>query len=147
MSFKELSLLKYYKTYKNDIIKEFYTPVLAQAVLYQRAVGFFSSTALIDLTKGFSGMIKNGGRIQFIVSPLLSQEDIDAINKGYEKKKIIGQALMREFREPENYFQEERLNWLSYLIEEGFLEIKVAFTRSEERRVGKECRSRWSPYH
>ena len=22
-----------------------------------------------------------------------------------------------------------------------------AITRSEERRVGKECRSRWSPYH
>ena len=21
------------------------------------------------------------------------------------------------------------------------------FNRSEERRVGKECRSRWSPYH
>src|SRR6267142_1150703 len=24
---------------------------------------------------------------------------------------------------------------------------KIAGTRSEERRVGKECRSRWSPYH
>ena len=24
---------------------------------------------------------------------------------------------------------------------------KPAVTRSEERRVGKECRSRWSPYH
>ena len=24
---------------------------------------------------------------------------------------------------------------------------KVVTTRSEERRVGKECRSRWSPYH
>lgn len=128
MSFKDLYILKHYKTYKNDIIKEFYTPVLKEAVLYQRAVGFFSSTALIDLTKGISGMIKNGGRIQFIVSPLLTQEDIDAINKGYEKRKIIGEALMREFREPENYFQEERLNWLAYLIEEGFLEIKVAFT-------------------
>ena len=23
----------------------------------------------------------------------------------------------------------------------------VGFYRSEERRVGKECRSRWSPYH
>ena len=23
----------------------------------------------------------------------------------------------------------------------------VVLTRSEERRVGKECRSRWSPYH
>ena len=63
MSFKELSLLKHYKTYKNDIIKEFYTPVLRQAVLYQRAVGFFSSTALIDLTKGISGMIKKGRRV------------------------------------------------------------------------------------
>ena len=25
--------------------------------------------------------------------------------------------------------------------------IKSVTTRSEERRVGKECRSRWSPYH
>ena len=24
---------------------------------------------------------------------------------------------------------------------------KDSFLRSEERRVGKECRSRWSPYH
>jgi len=25
--------------------------------------------------------------------------------------------------------------------------VRVDFNRSEERRVGKECRSRWSPYH
>src|SRR2546425_7313564 len=25
--------------------------------------------------------------------------------------------------------------------------VKVDYFRSEERRVGKECRSRWSPYH
>ena len=25
--------------------------------------------------------------------------------------------------------------------------IALLLTRSEERRVGKECRSRWSPYH
>ena len=24
---------------------------------------------------------------------------------------------------------------------------EILTTRSEERRVGKECRSRWSPYH
>src|SRR5258705_12587259 len=27
------------------------------------------------------------------------------------------------------------------------LEIVLGANRSEERRVGKECRSRWSPYH
>ena len=25
--------------------------------------------------------------------------------------------------------------------------LAIAILRSEERRVGKECRSRWSPYH
>ena len=25
--------------------------------------------------------------------------------------------------------------------------VAVIMARSEERRVGKECRSRWSPYH
>ena len=33
-------------------------------------------------------------------------------------------------------------------IESGILERTGAkISRSEERRVGKECRSRWSPYH
>ncbi len=27
------------------------------------------------------------------------------------------------------------------------LDIPTTMIRSEERRVGKECRSRWSPYH
>ena len=30
------------------------------------------------------------------------------------------------------------------LLDTDFAKIEV---RSEERRVGKECRSRWSPYH
>src|SRR5690348_17455265 len=29
----------------------------------------------------------------------------------------------------------------------GPYDAKTGETRSEERRVGKECRSRWSPYH
>ena len=35
------------------------------------------------------------------------------------------------------------------LLPDRFADIPLlnVFTRSEERRVGKECRSRWSPYH
>ena len=29
-------------------------------------------------------------------------------------------------------------------VQAGF---DIVYVRSEERRVGKECRSRWSPYH
>ena len=35
------------------------------------------------------------------------------------------------------------VDWLSA----GLDPEKCAIYRSEERRVGKECRSRWSPYH
>ena len=33
------------------------------------------------------------------------------------------------------------------LIKEAVADSNIMITRSEERRVGKECRSRWSPYH
>ena len=29
----------------------------------------------------------------------------------------------------------------------AFIQDYIKSSRSEERRVGKECRSRWSPYH
>ena len=32
------------------------------------------------------------------------------------------------------------------MVENRGMQDKI-LTRSEERRVGKECRSRWSPYH
>ena len=33
------------------------------------------------------------------------------------------------------------------IIDFGWLFYNQLSLRSEERRVGKECRSRWSPYH
>ena len=40
--------------------------------------------------------------------------------------------------------EEARGNWLQRSWRPVLM---LAFARSEERRVGKECRSRWSPYH
>lgn len=133
MGYESLEILRSYKTNKNDVVREFYLPILKESVLYKRAVGFFSSTALIELSKGISGLIKNGGKIKFIVSPLLSAEDIDAIQKGYDEKEIIKNSLLREFKEPQNDSEAERLNWLAYLISNGHLDIKVAFTPPENK--------------
>ena len=35
----------------------------------------------------------------------------------------------------------------NYLLNRGRMALSNQRGRSEERRVGKECRSRWSPYH
>ena len=36
---------------------------------------------------------------------------------------------------------------LFYALTDPMVERLMKVLRSEERRVGKECRSRWSPYH
>ena len=133
MGYNNLQILRSYKTNKNDIVKEFYIPTLTTSVMYKRAVGFFSSTALIELSKGIAGLIRKKGKIKFIVSPLLSEDDIEAIKRGYDERKIIEQSLIREIYEPISDSDKERLNWLSYLIANNYLEIKVAFTPPHQR--------------
>src|SRR5256885_14749827 len=59
-----------------------------------------------------------------------------------------GSKYMQRHREQGKLPVRERID---RLIDPGspFLELSplAAIDRSEERRVGKECRSRWSPYH
>lgn len=136
MSFQELELKSEYRSRLDNVIRDFYTPVLKQAVKYERAVGFFSSSALLSLSAGICGLIENGGTIQMIASPRLSQEDIDAINDGIRRRDdVIKEALIRELREPKGNFEEARLNLLSNLIAAGKLEIKIAFLE-EDNAIG-----------
>src|SRR2546429_4085850 len=47
-------------------------------------------------------------------------------------------------------FSHDRMFWLTFCAHCSILVGPYPLrddTRSEERRVGKECRSRWSPYH
>ena len=69
--FKELNIQSEYRSGKNNVIKEFFIPVLSNAVKYKRAVGFFSSSALIEIARGITGLLANGGKIELIVSPRL----------------------------------------------------------------------------
>ncbi len=34
-----------------------------------------------------------------------------------------------------------------FITRRNMIAMLISLERSEERRVGKECRSRWSPYH
>lgn len=131
MSFVDIDIKSEYRSKLDNVIKDFYIPVLKQAVLYKRAVGFFSSSALVEMSAGICGLIKNGGKIQMIASPRLSQEDVEAINKGLKKRdEVIESALIRELSEPSDYQEKARLNLLSNLIASGVLDIKIAFLES-----------------
>ena len=71
-------------------------------------------------------------------------EDIISYNtKRFEKKMQAREdaASMVEVRTFKDHYEENK--HIIYTIKEEMAKK----TRSEERRVGKECRSRWSPYH
>ena len=54
-------------------------------------------------------------------------------------EKFHGAVVDHDASEKNRVFQE--VAWIGKDLE------KLSSQRSEERRVGKECRSRWSPYH
>lgn len=127
MSFRDISLKNNYRTSEDDVVNDFLVPALKNSKIYKRAAGFFSSTALIKLSKGISGLITNNGKMQLVVSPHLSQEDINAIKTGYENKdKIIEKSLLQSLQEELNETDKDRLNLMIHLIEVGILDIKIA---------------------
>lgn len=123
-----------YRSLIDNVVQDFYIPLLKNAVSYRRAVGFFSSSSLIELSKGISAMATNGGKIQIVASPYLSDEDVEAIKIGYEnREKIIEGALLRQLSEEHtDYFSIERLNLLATLIAEGVLDIRIAYTEDNQ---------------
>jgi len=130
MSLRQIDVKKEYRSLLCNITEEFYIPLLSQAVEYNRAVGFFSSTVLSQIADGVAALASNGGRIKIVASPHLSDEDIVAIRKGYELREIIKSAVLREMTAPADAFAEKRLNLFANLIADGILDIKIAFTES-----------------
>lgn len=133
MSFKDLNLKREYRTYRNNMAYEFYIPVLKEAVLYRRAVGFFSSSALAEIVSGITGLYNNGGKIELIASPKLSEEDIEAIKLGYDLRNVIEKNLISQLQEAKDYFESERLNILAHLIAENRMDIKIAIIQSNNQ--------------
>lgn len=131
MSLQDLDIRQEYRTLIDNIPREFYLPALSKANSYKRAVGYFSSTALIEISKGITQLVKNNGKIQLVASPNLSQEDIEAIKQGYEKRDIIEKSLIKELESHNEPFEQERLNLLANLIEIGTLDIKIALTETK----------------
>lgn len=127
MSLIDLNIKSEYRSLIDNVVDYFYVPVLKESVLYQRAVGFFSSSALIAISKGVEGLISNGGKIQIIASPRLSQEDIDEIRKGYEVRKVLERALLRGIETHNSVEDTSRLSYIASLIANGVLDIKIAF--------------------
>src|ERR1035437_3115459 len=77
----------------------------------------------------------------------ISNSDLSRILKGHKEPSggIVDRLVNLGF--PQKVFQDYYARQFEKPIPENLSKDEVIKVRSEERRVGKECRSRWSPYH
>lgn len=132
MSLKNLDIkLSYVSMGKDNISDAFLVPALKQAVLYRRSVGFFSSGVLAAIIDGIVGLSRNGGKIQLIASPRLDEDDIEAINLGYQaREEIISGAFTKDFNSEIERLDDSMLQLLAALIANDTLDIKIAVTET-----------------
>lgn len=127
MSFLNLELKPDYDSENDDILRQFYIPVLSRAKKYHRLAGFFSSSALAVAARGISAFIRNDGSMKLIVGAKLQKPDIEAIREGKENpEKYLSEIMLRDLREIEDEIIRDHVMALGWLIAKGHLDIKIA---------------------
>lgn len=128
----KLSDLKFdtnYNSYDNNIVEEFYLKALSNAKNYDRVSAFFDSKILALYATAIEKIYTNNGKIRFIFSQQLSEEDYNQMKSGYSKRE--DEILLDRFNSQQLTEEEKmRLSNLAFLIEKGIVDIKIAFTKA-----------------
>ena len=115
-----------YRHEDGDLIELFYVPALACAVRYDRSTGFFSANALALAARGVHGLILNGGKMRLLVGCTLDDDEIEAIERGYDLRQKVQEKLARIDLTPPNERVRQGLELLAWMIAAGHLDVKIA---------------------
>jgi len=117
-------------TSEYDLIEELYLPCLKWADRFDRGVGFFTTGWITYNVTGLSNFASRGGKMRLITSPILSNEDTDAIinsegNNG-EAFKRLEAALIDNVRVLEAEMKADVSNAFSWMIYDGIIDLRFA---------------------
>lgn len=111
------------------LLDAFYVPCLQESVLYDRAVGYFSSTLYHVVALAYSDFVRRGGHMRLICSPALTPEDFAAMKHADEVGRYAQEAVRAELAEllerPESV---PATKLLATLIANDIAEVRIAFT-------------------
>lgn len=129
----DLNIKFKYDSDKDDLINEFYMPVLSNSSEYYRMSGFFSSTSLAISAQGISNFIINDGKMKLICSAVLSKEDKRIIEESNENPtKFIEKYALNDFRSMNEGFVKEHVEALGWMLANDLLEIKIAIPKNNQ---------------
>lgn len=117
-------------TSEHDLIDELYLPCLKWADKFDRGVGFFTTGWITYNVSGLSDFASRGGKMRLITSPILSNEDADAIinsrdNDGEVFKKLEI-ALLKNVSALEAEMKSDISNAFSWMIYDGIIDLRFA---------------------
>jgi superfamily II DNA or RNA helicase len=126
-----------YSTDKHNVLGEFYLPTLKYATSYDRAVGYFSSKALLHIIQGLDGLINNGGKMRLVVGSPLKDDEYDSIKNNTSNSIDIQEKIFNEFNDKWkelihsdlSELNKYRLEIFSWLAKTNKLEIQFALRK------------------
>lgn len=127
-SLKELVLPSVLDTSTHDIIQDFFVPALTHAVRYDRGVGFFSSGWLRIAAQGMVAFAVNGGRSRWVTSPILNQNDWEAMQAGDAARSdaAFRAVLERNIGNLATALEKDTLSALAWMVADETLKFKLA---------------------
>lgn len=127
MSLQKLDLQCEYRSDQTNTVTDFYIPCLSASSEYWRAVGYFTSQGLALAAKGLAAFIQNEGKMRLVASPVLTEDDVLAIQQGYTARdEVVEKAIIRELDGDFTEIIKHHLKCLAWLIAEKRLDIKIA---------------------
>ena len=136
MNFKELNIKPCYESGVDDIIEDYYVPVLGASVHYDRIAGFFASSSMAVAARGLSEFIQNGGKMRLITSPRLNSDDLEVVRKIAENSEDLS---LRDFGidtdNLETEFEKNHVKALGWMLSSGLLEMKLAIVFNEDGTI------------
>jgi len=126
----------YYQSGHDDLEEAFFRPCLRLCTAYERAVGYFSSSALVAWAEILPRLVDGRTtKIRLLASPELQPGDLVALEKAidpHERSQLLdrfcAEFVLGIFRDPHQLLDARlRVQLLGWLIVQGCLELRFAF--------------------
>lgn len=136
------TLQPHYRSGTSSIGAAFFVPCLTHCTRYRRAVGYFSSTALLTWAESLSNLInRHGVRVLLLISPSLSDEDREALSRALDdnERAALRSKLASDFvsailsEMSSDQLTVWRLELLTWMIANDRLELRFAFPKTTTR--------------
>ena len=112
---------------RDPLLEEVLIPCFSTSTHVDIMMGFFSSSVLADLAPGLATFISShDGVIRLIISPHLSEPDMEAIQDGVVSLQDKVESLLQDLLITSDYIQEHTLKCLTWLLRNNRIELKIA---------------------